>query len=61
MLTLNMVNVFYQFILPEVYKQENLFVFMIHFAFGTWIVVNVYFHYVMGWRTNPGEPPNVSY
>lgn len=56
-----MVNVFYQFILPEVFKQENLFVFMIHFAFGTWIVVNVYFHYVMGWRTNPGEPPNVSY
>ncbi len=32
----------------------------LNFLLGTWMAVNTFFHYAMGWLTNPGVVPNVS-
>ena len=55
-LSLNMLNVFYTIILPQIYSEEIFLVFLINFVYGTWMAVNTFFHYTMGWLTNPGEP-----
>lgn len=60
-LTSNMLYTFYAIILPEIYKKESLFVFLVNLIFGSWVAVNVFFHYVMGWLTNPGEPPKTKF
>lgn len=60
-LTLNMLYTFYVVILPEIYEEESFVVFLVNLVFGSWVSVNVFFHYVMGWLTNPGQPPNTKF
>merc|ERR1712127_197506 len=45
-LCINMANVFYSFIIPEIWRQENFIVFMINLVLGTWLTINTFFHYV---------------
>lgn len=58
-LSLNMLNLFFLVILPQIYRDENFFIFLLNLILGTWMAVNTFFHYIMGWLTNPGEPLNV--
>jgi palmitoyltransferase len=52
-----MIFVFYYVITPQLYKWTSSPVFLLHFMLGNWLAVNTVFHYFMGWRTNPGNPP----
>lgn len=56
-LLFNMLYVSFTTVMSEIYKQENLVIFLINLVFGVWLAVNTFFHYAMGWLTNPGVPP----
>ena len=60
LLITNMVIVFYNCIVPELFTNSSSILFIIHFIFGSWLACNTAFHYYMGWRTKPGYPPGVS-
>ncbi len=55
----NMVIVFYYCIIPELYANATRFSFLFNTILGNWLAANTYFHYYMGWRTNPGIAPTV--
>jgi len=56
-----MVYIVYTVILPEIYEQKGALVFLFNFFMGTLMAVNTFFHYTMGWLTNPGVVPNVRF
>ncbi|GAB1600488.1 palmitoyltransferase ZDHHC16-like [Argonauta hians] len=52
------IAIFYIIMIPR-YISYGWHWFLPNFTFGNWLLVNTIFNYVMGFRTNPGRPPQV--
>ncbi|CAF0877522.1 unnamed protein product [Didymodactylos carnosus] len=53
--------VFYFCIFCHLYfdkDQHTFFMFLLHFIFGHWLLINILFNYIQAVRTDPGSSPN---
>ena len=53
-LTTYIVYVFYSTILPNVIESKRYSTLFLHFIFGNWLAINIYFNYIMAWLSSPG-------
>jgi palmitoyltransferase len=53
-LTTYIVFIFYSKIAPAIIEHKKYGKFFLHFIFGNWLGINIYFNYIMAWLTSPG-------
>lgn len=57
-LTTHIVFIFYSEIAPTILEHRAYGKFLLHFLFGNWLALNIYFNYTMAWLTSPGLAKN---